>query len=565
MGKRTNKVKRGEVKNTDFQTPKNGSKRRQNFSPSGLTPEEKVVITKPGSTGVIPPTSLSADDPVNPPGRVPPGGSPELVSEAPPGARRPGGDPDRPNVASGSGGLGEDHDLIRGTPFGPGASTKATKAPLVEAAEGPSGPNSPGTSKGPAKAVPSIKLGHLADLLGLSEAEVARDPLCRVLTSSPDEPMLGVGLKDGSKLSSEALEEADGGLLHPNSEEALSSPTLVNEDEAMTEDSFRTVVTSTPHATPSTSGAGTGQSNPLPEPQMAWGDNITSVLSKDKARKLRRKEHMKKAKALKAASALSEGAAALKISDAQVPSGSQGNNPKKADGPKAKSFANAAKPKEFIRGFALLNIQAIGTDKDGNPKPVTIPKSKWLAFIGEFQSKLTEGWEFDRSILLNAPKTHWIGWRSGRGQILSKDKDGTDRLVSELTDHPISIKGSKCKLAVNYRDREKRPDGKWCGVFLPAFHIVPDVEICKILAGSGFTGSVTQSRIKCKVTDNGSWIKFQADPKLVAELMAIQTDNLAPAIWVGMDVKIRIFGREEDSAPDDPPPQNTEDPMITDQ
>mgnify|MGYP003346079233 FL=1 len=102
-------------------------------------------------------------------------------------------------------------------------------------------------------------------------------------------------------------------------------------------------------------------------------------------------------------------------------------------------------------------------------------------------------------------------------------------------------------------------------MFLPAFHIVPDVEICKILAGSGFEGSVTQSRIKCKVTDNGSWIKFQADPKLVTELMAIQTANLAPATWVGMDVKIRIFGKEEGSAPDDPPLQQTEDPMITDQ
>ena len=133
MGKRTKKVKRGEVNNTDFKTPKNGSKRRHNASSSGFTPEEKVFVVKPGSTGVNPPTSLSADDSVNPPGRVLPGGSPELVSEAAPGARRPGGDPDRPKGASGSGGLGEDHDLIRGTPFGPGASTKATKAPLVEA------------------------------------------------------------------------------------------------------------------------------------------------------------------------------------------------------------------------------------------------------------------------------------------------------------------------------------------------------------------------------------------------------------------------------------------------
>ena len=49
MGKKANKSKRGEVNDTDFRTPKNGSKRRQNFSPSGLTPEEKT--SKPGSTG----------------------------------------------------------------------------------------------------------------------------------------------------------------------------------------------------------------------------------------------------------------------------------------------------------------------------------------------------------------------------------------------------------------------------------------------------------------------------------------------------------------------------------
>ena len=141
----------------------------------------------------------------------------------------------------------------------------------------------------------------------------------------------------------------------------------------------------------------------------------------------------------------------------------------------------------------------------------------------------------------------------------------SNRLVHELNDRPISIKGTKCKLAVNFRDREQRPEGKWCGVFLPAFHIVPSMEVCKILAGSGFKGSVTVARVKSKVTDNGTWIKFQADPLLVTELMAIQTSNLAPASWVGMDVKIRIFGREEESAPDDPPLQNTEDPMITDQ
>ena len=203
---------------------------------------------------------------------------------------------------------------------------------------------------------------------------------------------------------SEASVEADGGLPHPDSEEALSSPTLADEDEAMTEDLSRTVKALIPNATPSTSGAGVGHTNPPQEPEMVWGDNINHVLSKDKARKLRRKEHMKKAKALKAASALTEGAAALKISDVQAPSGARSNIPKKDDGSAAKSFAKAAKPKEFIRGYALLNIQAIGVDKDGNSKPVAIPKSKWLAFIGEFQSKLTEGWEYDRSILLNAPK-----------------------------------------------------------------------------------------------------------------------------------------------------------------
>ena len=166
MGKKTNKSKRGEVKNTDFQTPKNGSKRRQNFSPSGLTPEEK--ITKPGSTGpngpgVTPPTSLSAGVPVNPSGHVPPVESPGLVSEAPSGGRRPGEDLSHPNVVLGSGGLGEgNHDLFRGaSPSGPGASKGTTAAPSVEAKEGPSGPHCPGTSKGPAKGKAVIKLGQI--------------------------------------------------------------------------------------------------------------------------------------------------------------------------------------------------------------------------------------------------------------------------------------------------------------------------------------------------------------------------------------------------------------------
>ena len=107
MGKRTKKVKRGEVNNTDFQTPKNGSKRRQAFSPSGLTPEEKVVITNPGSTGAIPPTSFSAGSPETPLGHGQTEGSPDLASAAPSDGRRPRENPGNPTVASGSGGLGD--------------------------------------------------------------------------------------------------------------------------------------------------------------------------------------------------------------------------------------------------------------------------------------------------------------------------------------------------------------------------------------------------------------------------------------------------------------------------
>ena len=321
-----------------------------------------------------------------------------------------------------------------------------------------------------------------------------------------------------------------------------------------TDDSQSSFVTSHSSVTPGTSGTGSDSTIVSPEPSLAWGNNINSVLTKDKARKLRRKENLKKAKARKAEASLSKDVEAFNISDVPPTSGQKNTNPKKDDGPRAKkSFRDAAKPKEFTRGFALLHVSAIGSDKDGNPLEISIPKSKWLSFIGEFQAKLTEGWEYDHKILLNAPKTHWISWRSGRGQILTKDKEGTDRLIQELTDYPVSVKGNKCKLAVNFKDRAQRPEGKWCGVFIPAFHIVPDVEICKILAGSGFSGSVTQSRIRSKITDGGTWIKFQADPTLVNELMAIQSSNLAPAIWVGMDVKIRIFGKDEGSAPDDPP------------
>ena len=176
--------------------------------------------------------------------------------------------------------------------------------------------------------------------------------------------------------------------------------------------------------------------------------------------------------------ALSRDVEAFNLSDVPQSTGPKDSTPKKDDGHRTKkSFSAAAKPKGTTRGFALLHISAIGTDKDGNPTQISIPRSKWLSFIGEFQSNLTAGWEFDRSILLNAPKTHWISWRSGRGQILTKDKEGTDRLIHELNDHPISVKGNKCKLAVNFRDRAQIPEGKWCGVFIPAFHIVPDIEI----------------------------------------------------------------------------------------
>ena len=573
MGKGNKKKRREVVSNTDLQTPKVGSKRRQEFSPTGLSPEEK--LNKPGSTGPLspgglPPTSsLSAGGPEVPRGHGSAGGSPDSVSAAPSTDCRPRVNPGNPTVASGPGGLGDGHhDLFRGTsPQGPGASNEATSASSVAAGDGSIDPNSLGASSSPARnKADKIKLGHLAELLGIPEAEAALDPLCRAVASCPGLPTEEGSLNSGqTQKSSEVLAAAEDGLLHPDSEEASPSPSSPKEAMDVTDDSQSSFITSKTSQTPSASGSGSLSTSQSPEPAMVWGDNISLVLSKDKARKLRRKENIKRAKARKAEANLANEVAAFNISGSAGAPSSSGSDPKKDDGTGAKkSFKAAAKPKEFIRGHALLNISAIGTDKDGNPKQIVIPKSKWLSFIGEFQSNLTKGWEFDRSILLNAPKTHWIGWRSGRGQILTKDKDGTDRLVHELTDHPISVKGSKCKLAVNFRDRAQRPERKWCGVFLPAFHIVPDVEICKILAGSGFSGSVTSARVKSKVTDNGTWIKFQANPELVAELMAIQSSNLAPATWVGMDVKIRIFGKEEGSAPDDPP-SSTENPTLMDQ
>ena len=54
----------------------------------------------------------------------------------------------------------------------------------------------------------------------------------------------------------------------------------------------------------------------------------------------------------------------------------------------------------------------------------------------------------------------------------------------------------------------------------------------------------------------GTWIRFHADPDLTKELMAIQNSNLAPASWVGVDVKIRIFGKEEETVVD---PSDTEE------
>ena len=139
------------------------------------------------------------------------------------------------------------------------------------------------------------------------------------------------------------------------------------------------------------------------------------------------REHAKKAKAAKAA--------ANSNATPDEESGSRTNDPEDDDGqggpqPSKKSYKQATSEEDKPRGFALLQINA--TDNGAENNSVTIPKSRWLAFYGEFQSKLTEGWQQNPSLLLNAPKIHWVGWRSGRGQILTKDKESNDRLVEAL-------------------------------------------------------------------------------------------------------------------------------------
>ena len=84
----------------------------------------------------------------------------------------------------------------------------------------------------------------------------------------------------------------------------------------------------------------------------------------------------------------------------------------------------------------------------------------------------------------------------------------------------------------------------------------PELEICKILAGSGFTGGTTAARTRARTCTGGTWIRFHADPDLTKELLAIQSSNLASASWVGVDVKIRIFGKEEETVED---PSDTEE------
>ena len=345
MGKRTKKVKRGEVTNTDFQTPKNGSKRRQNFSPSGLTPEEKVIITKPGSIGATPSTSFSAVSPETPLGHGQTEGSPDLVSAAPSDGCRPRENPGNPTVASGSGGLGDGHhDLFRGTSHvGPGASTEATTASKVAAGDGSSDPNSPGASLSPAEetAVKS-NIGYLADLLGIPEAEVARDPLCRAVASCPGKPQLEVGQTDGSNTNSSKAEVvAPDGLLHPNSGETSTGPASTSEAMDATDDSQSSFVTTNTTLTANVSNVSSGSTIISPEPSVAWGENISSVLSKDKARKLRRKENIKNAKARKAEGNLSAGVAAFNISGVPKASGLGNSTPKKDDGPGAKKAFNA--------------------------------------------------------------------------------------------------------------------------------------------------------------------------------------------------------------------------------
>ena len=228
-----------------------------------------------------------------------------------------------------------------------------------------------------------------------------------------------------------------------------------------------------------------------------WGKNVLSSLDKDQSRRKRRRENAKKAKAAKATAKQNE--------RVHEDDDSHTNDPGDNDGsedhvpPKKKTYRQAATEDEKPRGYALLQITATINGEDGGNKPLPIPKSRWLAFFGEFQSKITEGWQQNPSLLLQAPKIHWVGWRSGRGQILTKDKEGNDRLVDELDGHIIRIKGKECTLHVNFNNKELRPEGTWCGVFLPAYHLSPELEICKILAGSGFTGGTTEARTRARI------------------------------------------------------------------
>ena len=233
MGKRTKSGRKEASPNPSLQTPKTGSKRSQKFSPSGFTPEEKT--RKSGSTGSLDPEatsspSLSAGKPVSPPGRDPKKVGPEHVSAASSESRRPGDKPASPSLASSSGGDGDGHhDLLRGTsPSGPGAATEVTAPPMVAAEDGTIGPTSVGASSGPAKdKAAKIKLGHLAELLGIPEAEAATDPFCRDVASGPGKLPLEDGRKVGpTTMASKAEVVASDGLLHPSSGETLVSPEI---------------------------------------------------------------------------------------------------------------------------------------------------------------------------------------------------------------------------------------------------------------------------------------------------------------------------------------------------
>ena len=275
MGKRTKSGRKEASPNPVLQTPKPGSKRRQHFSPTGITPEEKVK--KPGSTGpsgpgATPSSSLSAGGSGSPPGRGLTEVGPELVSAASSEGRRPEDNPANPSVASGSGGLGDGHhDLLRGTsPSGPGASKEDTAPPAAAALDGSGRPTSAGTSSGPAKDKGAkIKLGHLAELLGIPEAEAARDLFCREVASGPGSLSMEDGQKDGSpSATSEATVEAADGPFHQLGK-ALASPALATEVMDTTDDSQSSFVTTKTSATPSTSGAGNDSNVQSPNPLMA--------------------------------------------------------------------------------------------------------------------------------------------------------------------------------------------------------------------------------------------------------------------------------------------------------